>query len=467
MIANGIEDDEKWLTEGIAGIQHNAFYMHRALEDKHGCTVSTSMNLSSMLETFYPDWALTKIKSSTDQKNKLEAENQGLLLNFGSQLDQSLKDLHKTILGSVSQQQQQLRCMEEHVSSFLASKYDATQILESRICEPEIAVSSVKSSGSVSPRLQQKKLELEKRSRLPTPPDSSKSRRPKSENLQQIDDQSGEISYETRNSSYLEDDISMRSNGNIVSDSGIDTEVTSLECCAETNGSQSPSMKAAKYSVSGIDYKFEGQNKTARGQIKLKEAALDTLANSFLEKGKDLQDKIEELERRLDELSQNSASFYEYQFQKVAEVSEDIPSNGCIHEEVKTKDDNLRRDQENLGELLSEMALLKERNKSMEGELKEVQERYSEISLKFAEVEAKLAARLNEDGVLPEFGSVAPEHRSPVSVLDDTMYRDDALSPVKQMPDVLKAQIWSITLGSSGKRQSYPSTISTRPVLQR
>ncbi|CAL5330425.1 unnamed protein product [Camellia sinensis] len=34
--------------------------------------------------------ALTKIKSYTDQKNILEAENQGLLLNFGSQLDQSL-----------------------------------------------------------------------------------------------------------------------------------------------------------------------------------------------------------------------------------------------------------------------------------------------------------------------------------------------------------------------------------------
>ncbi|KAL7161196.1 hypothetical protein ACSBR2_041784 [Camellia fascicularis] len=183
-------------------------------------------------------------------------------------------------------------------------------------------ISSVKSSGSVSPRLQQKKLELEKRSRPPTPPDSSKSRRqpnkqqpessspggkrrPKSANLQQIDDQASEISSETRNSSYREDDISMRSNGNIVSDSGIDTEVTSLERCAETNGSQSPSMKAAKYSVSGIERK-------------------------------------------------------------------------------------------------------------------------------------KLAARLNEDGVLLEFGSVAPEHPSPVSVLDDTMYRDDAVSPVKQMPDVLK-----------------------------
>ncbi|CAL5429867.1 unnamed protein product [Camellia sinensis] len=145
--------------------------------------------------------------------------------------------------------------------------------------------------------------------------------------------------------------------------------------------------------------------KQLEGQIKLTEAALETSANSFLEKEKDLQDKIEELERRLEELCQNSASFYEYQFQKffllsntegngsswmqVAEVSEAIPSNGCIHEEVKTMDENLRRDQENLKELLNEMALLKERNKSMEGELKEMQERYSEISLKFAEVEGE------------------------------------------------------------------------------
>lgn len=29
--ADGIEDEEKWLAEGIAGIQHNAFYLHRAL----------------------------------------------------------------------------------------------------------------------------------------------------------------------------------------------------------------------------------------------------------------------------------------------------------------------------------------------------------------------------------------------------------------------------------------------------
>ncbi|XP_054797418.1 vacuolar protein sorting-associated protein 35B-like isoform X2 [Prosopis cineraria] len=32
MMVDGIEDEEKWLAEGIAGIQQNAFYMHRALD---------------------------------------------------------------------------------------------------------------------------------------------------------------------------------------------------------------------------------------------------------------------------------------------------------------------------------------------------------------------------------------------------------------------------------------------------
>lgn len=31
MISDAMEDEEKWLAEAIAGIQHNAFYMHRAL----------------------------------------------------------------------------------------------------------------------------------------------------------------------------------------------------------------------------------------------------------------------------------------------------------------------------------------------------------------------------------------------------------------------------------------------------
>lgn len=45
--------------------------------------------------------------------------------------------------------------------------------------------------------------------------------------------------------------------------------------------------------------------------------------------------------------------------------------------------------QSEIADLLSEMPLLKERNKTMEIELKEMEERYSEISVKFAEVEGE------------------------------------------------------------------------------
>ncbi|XP_058222575.1 uncharacterized protein LOC131332390 [Rhododendron vialii] len=138
--------------------------------------------------------------------------------------------------------------------------------------------------------------------------------------------------------------------------------------------------------------------KILEGQIKLKEAALETSTNSFLEKEKDLQNKIEELQRRSDELSQNSGILYEYQLSKVAEDPKHATSNGstlmessnAISSEKGMEASALNaRDQGNLEELSNEMELLKERNKTMESELKDMQERYSEISLKFAEVEGE------------------------------------------------------------------------------
>ncbi|KAF9593583.1 hypothetical protein IFM89_024217, partial [Coptis chinensis] len=76
---------------------------------------------------------ITVMSTEIDRKNNLERENHGLVLTFGSQLDQSLKNLHRTVLGSVSQQQEHLRCLEEQACSFLASKCDATKVLELRI----------------------------------------------------------------------------------------------------------------------------------------------------------------------------------------------------------------------------------------------------------------------------------------------------------------------------------------------
>ncbi|KDP31362.1 hypothetical protein JCGZ_11738 [Jatropha curcas] len=134
----------------------------------------------------------------------------------------------------------------------------------------ESTTSSIKISGSVSPRLQQKKLEFEKRSRPPTPPsDSNRPRRQanristesgspggksrlKSHKFPQNDDQLSQISTE---SSHQGDDISLQSDSSVVFELKTDVEVTSNEYSTEINADQSPSMKGGCHLVSSSEQK--------------------------------------------------------------------------------------------------------------------------------------------------------------------------------------------------------------------
>ncbi|CDP09767.1 unnamed protein product [Coffea canephora] len=158
--------------------------------------------------------------------------------------------------------------------------------------------------------------------------------------------------------------------------------------------------------------------KLLEGQIKLRETALEKSTSSFLEKEKDLQNKIEELEQRLEVLNHNTTSFCQENCYKISEAPKDLTldsrlaedvmdatgkqsTDACIPEENsapssrKSHDDLTQNDVKSCAsdsrveELLSELTSLKERNSMMEVELKEMQERYSEISLKFAEVEGE------------------------------------------------------------------------------
>lgn len=123
----------------------------------------------------------------------------------------------------------------------------------------EIATDSINGSGSVSPRLLQKKAELGKGNRVPTSSsDSSKPKRQlhrqrtesnspsgklrlKTSNLQLSDDQMSEISSGTRNTSYQGDEVSIES----------DIEVTSTAQSAKIIGIECSSRKAANiYAVS-------------------------------------------------------------------------------------------------------------------------------------------------------------------------------------------------------------------------
>ncbi|KAL0415959.1 UNVERIFIED_CONTAM: protein LONGIFOLIA 1 [Sesamum latifolium] len=118
-----------------------------------------------------------------------------------------------------------------------------------------------KSSGSISPRMQQKKLEMERRSRPPTPPDSSKSRRqsnkqqaessspggrrrPKHPSFQKSDDQLSEVNVESRNLNYHENENSVQSNESVIR-SSVNTVVVSSERSPGINSCQSPPMKAS------------------------------------------------------------------------------------------------------------------------------------------------------------------------------------------------------------------------------
>lgn len=124
-----------------------------------------------------------------------------------------------------------------------------------------------KSTGSVSPRLQQKKLEMEKRSCPPTPSDSNRTRRqtnrqptdsvspggkarPKCPNLQQCDDQLSEMSNESRALSCQGDEISVQSDSNINLETKINMEVISAVRSTEVDGIQSSFMKADEFLAS-------------------------------------------------------------------------------------------------------------------------------------------------------------------------------------------------------------------------
>ncbi|KAK6263077.1 hypothetical protein QUC31_008893 [Theobroma cacao] len=148
--------------------------------------------------------------------------------------------------------------------------------------------------------------------------------------------------------------------------------------------------------------------KLLEGQIKLKETALETSTNVFLEKERDLQKKINELEFRVEELNEQSTTLCQYQFKQVFKDAKEVgvtsdgkacisKQNGNTEPSVKSNDNLSTKEQKpsivnkdcNQDELIAELSSLKERNQSMENELKDMQERYSEISLKFAEVEGE------------------------------------------------------------------------------
>lgn len=71
----------------------------------------------------------------------------------------------------------------------------------------------------------------------------------KSPNRQLGDDQSSEMSNESRSLSFQGDDTYLPSDGSVFLDSKMDIDLTSVEQSTESYSGQSPSMKASKNSI--------------------------------------------------------------------------------------------------------------------------------------------------------------------------------------------------------------------------
>jgi kinesin family protein 11 len=66
---------------------------------------------------------------SSERKDKIETGNKELVQTFRIQLTQQLEVLHKTVEGSVSQQQWQLQTMEDQMQSFVSTKTEVGETL--------------------------------------------------------------------------------------------------------------------------------------------------------------------------------------------------------------------------------------------------------------------------------------------------------------------------------------------------
>ncbi|KAL2239500.1 UNVERIFIED_CONTAM: Kinesin-like protein KIN-5D [Sesamum indicum] len=70
---------------------------------------------------------------NSERKDKIEDDNRVLIQKFQSQLTQQLEVLHKAVASSTTQQEQQLKEMEEDMHSFVSTKTQATEELRGHL----------------------------------------------------------------------------------------------------------------------------------------------------------------------------------------------------------------------------------------------------------------------------------------------------------------------------------------------
>ncbi|GMY10722.1 kinesin-like protein KIN-5D [Fagus crenata] len=123
-------DLEEKHRQANATIKEKEFLIFNLLKSEKAL-IERSFELRAELENAASD--VSSLFSKIERKDKIEDENRILIQKFQSQLTQQLEILHKTVAASVTQQEQQLKDMEEDMQSFVSTKSEATEELRGRL----------------------------------------------------------------------------------------------------------------------------------------------------------------------------------------------------------------------------------------------------------------------------------------------------------------------------------------------
>ncbi|CAH9072504.1 unnamed protein product [Cuscuta epithymum] len=121
-----LSDLEEKQRQANTTIKEKEFLISNLLKSERAL-VERAFELRAELENAASD--VSNLFAKIERKDKIEDGNKALIQKVQSQLTQQLDFLHKTVAASATQQEQQLKAMEEDMNSFVSTKTEATDEL--------------------------------------------------------------------------------------------------------------------------------------------------------------------------------------------------------------------------------------------------------------------------------------------------------------------------------------------------
>lgn len=127
---HALADLEERFRQANATIKEKEYLIANLLKSEKAL-MERAFDLRTELENAASD--VSNLFAKIEHKDKIEDGNRILVQKFQSQLTQQLDILHKTVAASATQQEQQLKEMEEDMQSFVSTKTEATEELRSHL----------------------------------------------------------------------------------------------------------------------------------------------------------------------------------------------------------------------------------------------------------------------------------------------------------------------------------------------